>query len=189
MPGSPGTTSTGWPPFPAPASGTGGFAGPSTPEVQDALRLRLNWHDGGLEGPGQLRAVFAACLAVAAGLARHVLVYRTVTESTAQGEGGRQGIGAAAGSGRGIPRFSGVMQWTLPYGAVSAANWLAMIAQRRMYEFGLTREQLAWIALNGRRNAALNPKAIYRDPMSLDDYLAARMISTPFCLYDCDAPV
>ncbi len=81
------------------------------------------------------------------------------------------------------------MQWTLPYGAVSAANWLAWIAQRRMFEFGLTREQLAWIALNGRRNAARNPKAIYREPMSLDDYLAARMISTPLCLYDCDAPV
>ncbi|HEY5023791.1 MAG TPA: thiolase family protein [Acidimicrobiales bacterium] len=173
--------------FPGAGIGTGGFAGPSTPEVQDALRLKLNWHDGGLEGPGQLRAVFAACLAVAAGLARHVLVYRTVTESSAQGEGGRQGIGAMGG-GRGIPRFSGVMQWTLPYGAVSAANWLAMIAQRRMFEYGLTREQLAWIALNGRRNAARNPKAIYRDPMSLDDYLAARMISTPLCLYDCDAP-
>ncbi len=93
MPGSPVTTSTVWPRSPVPGVGTGGFAGPATPEVQDALRLKLNWHDGGLEGPGQLRAVFAACLAVAAGLARHVLVYRTVTESTAQGEGGRQGIG------------------------------------------------------------------------------------------------
>jgi acetyl-CoA acetyltransferase len=134
--------------------------------------------------------VFAACLAVAAGLARHVLVYRTVTESTAQGEGGRQGIGGGSGAsgGRGIPRFSGSLQWTLPYGAVSAANWLAMIAQRRMFEFGLTREQLAWIALNGRRNAAHNPKAIYREPMTLDDYLGVRMISTPLCLYDCDAP-
>ncbi len=176
--------------FPGAGVGTGGFAGPSTPEVQDALRLRLNWHDGGLEGPGQLRAVFAACLAVAAGLARHVLVYRTVTESSAQGEGGRQGIGAVGGGGggRGVPRFAGVMQWTLPYGAVSAANWLAWIAQRRMYEYGLTREQLAWIALNARSNAMLNPKALYRQPMSLDDYLGARMISTPLCLYDCDAP-
>ena len=99
-PGSAATTSTGWPPSPAPGVGTGGFAGPPTPEVQDALRLKLNWHDGGLEGPGQLRAVFAACLAVAAGLARHVLVYRTVTESIAQGQGGRQGIGGGGG-GRG----------------------------------------------------------------------------------------
>jgi acetyl-CoA acetyltransferase len=43
--------------------------------------------------------------------------------------------------------------------------------------------------LNARRNAGLNPKAIYREPMALDDYLEARMISDPFCLYDCDAPV
>jgi acetyl-CoA acetyltransferase len=173
--------------FPGAGVGTGGFAGPSSPEVQDALRLKLNWHDGGLEGPGQLRAVFAACLAVAAGLARHVLVYRTVTESTAQGEGGRQGIGGGGGGGR-VPRMTGSMQWTIPYGAVSAANWIAWIAQRRMHEYGLTREQLAWIALNGRRNAARNPKAIYREPMTLQDYLGVRMISTPLCLYDCDAP-
>ena len=87
-----------------------------------------------------------------------------------------------------MPRFGGFLQWTLPYGAVSAANWLALVAQRRMDEFGLTREQLGQIALNGRRNAALNPKAIYTAPMSMDDYLAARMITTPLCLFDCDAP-
>ena len=90
--------------------------------------------------------------------------------------------------GRGVPRFGGFLQWTLPFGAVSAANWLALVAQRRMHEFGLTREQLGQIALNGRRNAALNPKAIYTEPMSMDDYLAARMITTPLCLFDCDAP-
>ena len=172
-----------------PGGGMGGapFAGPSSPDVQDAMRLRLNWHDGGGEGPGQIRAVFAACLAVANGLARHVLVYRTVTESTAQGSGGRQGIGAALG-GHGIPRFGGSFQWLLPYGAMSAANWLAMVAQRRVHEYGLTRRQLAQIALNGRRNAELNPMAVYRDPLTLDDYLGARMITTPLCLYDCDAP-
>jgi acetyl-CoA acetyltransferase len=172
--------------YPGMGAGTGGFAGPSSPEVQDALRLRLNWHDGGGEGPAQIRAVIAACLAVGAGLARHVLVYRTVSESTAQGEGGRKGIGGAGGSG--TPRFSGFLQWSLPFGAVSAANWLAVVAQRRVHDFGLTREQLAQIALNGRRNAALNPIAVYRDPLSMEDYLAARMISTPLCLYDCDAP-
>jgi acetyl-CoA acetyltransferase len=137
--------------------------------------------------------VIAACLAVAAGLARHVLVYRTVTESTAQGSGGRQGIGGSGGGsggggGGGVPRFSGFLQWTLPFGAVSAVNWLALVAERRVHEFGLTREQLGQIPVNGRRNAGDNPKAVYRDPMSLDDYLAARMISTPLGLYDCDAP-
>jgi acetyl-CoA acetyltransferase len=174
--------------YPGMGIGTPGFAGPGTPEVQDALRLRLSWHDGGGEGPGQMRAVITACLAVGAGLARHVLVYRTVTESTAQGEGGRQGIGGSGGGGRSVPRFSGFLQWYLPFGAVSAVNWIALVARRRMEEFGLTREQLAQIALNARANAALNPKAVYRDPLTMDDYLAARMISTPLCLYDCDAP-
>jgi acetyl-CoA acetyltransferase len=173
--------------YPGMGAGTGGFAGPTSPEVQDALGLSLNWHDGGGEGPGQLRAVVAAALAVAAGLARHVLVYRTVTEGSAQGTSGRQGIGGSGGGG-GAPRFGGFMQWSLPFGAVSAANWLAMVAQRRMHEFDLTREQMGQIAVNNRRNAGLNPKAIYAEPMSMEDYLAARMITTPLCLFDCDAP-
>jgi acetyl-CoA acetyltransferase len=174
--------------YPGMGAGTGGFSGPTTPDVQDAMGLSLNWHDGGGEGAGQMRAVMAASLAVAAGLARHVLVYRTVTEGTAQGTGGRQGIGGGGGGGGGMPRFGSFMQWSLPFGAVSAANWIAMVGQRRIHEFGLTREQLGQIALNGRRNAGLNPKAIYRDPMSMDDYLAARIITTPLCLFDCDAP-
>jgi acetyl-CoA acetyltransferase len=173
--------------YPGMGAGGGGFAGPTSPEVQDAMGLSLNWHDGGGEGAGQMRAVISASLAVAAGLARHVLVYRTVTEGTAQGTGGRQGIGGGGGGGH-VPRFGGFMQWPLPYGAVSAANWLAMVAQRRMHEFGLTREQLGAIAINNRANAGLNPNAIYRDPMTMNDYLAARMITTPLCLFDCDAP-
>ena len=80
------------------------------------------------------------------------------------------------------------MQWTIPYGAASAANWIAMMASRHFHEFGTTREQLAWIALNGRRNAEVNPKGVYREPMTLDDYMNVRMITWPFCLYDCDVP-
>jgi acetyl-CoA acetyltransferase len=174
--------------YPGMGTGTGGFAGPTSPEVQDAMGLSLNWHDGGGEGAGQMRAVISASLAVAAGLAKHVLVYRTVTEGSVQGTGGRQGIGGGGGGGGGVPRFGGFMQWSLPFGAVSAANWLAMVATRRMHEFGLTREQLGAIPINNRANAGLNPNAIYREPMTMDDYLAARMITTPLCLYDCDAP-
>jgi acetyl-CoA acetyltransferase len=162
-----------------------GFAGPGTPEVQDALRLQVNWHTGGPEGAAQLAAVVNAVLAVGAGLARHVLVYRTVTESTAQGSGGRQGIGV----GNGRQGVSGVMQWSLPFRAYSAANWLAINAQRHFHEFGTTAEQMAMIPINARKNAALNPKAVYTDPMTLDDYFASRMITTPFRLFDCDAPV
>ena len=164
-----------------------GFSGPGTPDVQDALRLRLNWHRGGIEGAAQLSALVDAVLAVSAGLARHVLVYRTVTESSA----GREGIGLSGGGGGGggVPKMGGSLQWSIPFRAYSAANWLAMNCRRHMHEFGTTTEQLAQISINGRRNAGLNPKAVYRDPMTLDDYLAARMITTPFRLYDCDAPV
>ena len=166
-----------------------GFSGPGTPEVQDALRLRLNWHAGGPEGPAQLSAVTNAIMAVACGLARHVLVYRTVTEASAQGDKGRASVtmGAPSASGA-VPRVSGFLQWTLPFGAYSAANWIALYAARHFHEFGTTSEQLGQIAVNNRRNAAHNPKAVYRDPMTLDDYLAARMISTPLRLFDCDAP-
>lgn len=168
-----------------------GFSGPASPDVQDALRLHLNWHRGGIEGPAQLSAVVDAALAVGAGLARHVLVYRTVTESTAQGSGGRDGIGlgGSGGGGSGVPKMGGSLQWSIPFRAYSAANWLAMNCRRHMHEFGTTPEQLAQIALNGRRNAQRNPNAVYRDPMTLDDYFASRMISTPFRLFDCDAPV
>jgi len=167
-----------------------GFSGPGTPDVQDALRLRLNWHRGGIEGAAQLSALVDAVLAVSAGLARHVLVYRTVTESSAQAAG-REGIGLSGGGGGGggVPKMGGSLQWSIPFRAYSAANWLAMNCRRHMHEFGTTTEQLAQISINGRRNAGLNPKAVYRDPMTLDDYLAARMITTPFRLYDCDAPV
>ncbi len=175
--------------YPGAGAGAGaGFSGPGGPDVQDALRLRLNWHSGGLEGPAQLQAVVNAVLAVGAGLARHVLVYRTVTEATEQGSGGRQGIGLGGGGG-GVPRMGGSMQWTIPFRAYSAANWLAMNAQRHFHEFGTTPEQLAMIAINARRNAALNPEAIYRDPMTLEDYFASRIVTTPFRLFDCDAPV
>lgn len=162
-----------------------GFSGAGVTEVQDALRLDLNWYAGGMESPGQLGSVANACMAVACGLARHVLCFRTVWEATAQGGGGRSSVTMGGG---GSFRAGGFMQWTLPYGAASAANWIAMMAQRHFHEFGTTREQLAWIALNARRNAGLNPKAIYREPMDLDEYLSVRMISEPLCLYDCDAP-
>jgi acetyl-CoA acetyltransferase len=166
-----------------PGGGGSDFAGAGVTEVHDALRLRLNWYSGSIEGAAQIQAVINAVLAVGAGLARHVLVFRTVTESTGQGAGGRRGMGLGGGS------VGGSSQWTIPFRAYSAANWLALNAQRHFHEFGTTREQMAQIALNARRNAGLNPKGVFRDPLTLDDYLAARMITTPFCLFDCDVPI
>lgn len=161
-----------------------GYGGPTPQDVQDAMRLSLSWYQGAAELSGQLGAVTAGCMAVATGLARHVLVYRTVTESTAQGNAGRAAVldvndGMASGVGR----------WMTPFGAVSAANWLAPYAMRHFYQYGTTREQLAQIALVERHNAVLNPRAVLRSPLTLADYLTARMISSPLCLLDCDIPV
>jgi acetyl-CoA acetyltransferase len=71
---------------------------------------------------------------------------------------------------------------------MSAANWIGMNANQYFHRYGATRELLGWIALNARANAARNPAAIYRDPMTMDDYLSARPITSPFGLYDCDVP-
>jgi len=163
-----------------------GFSGAGVSDVQDALRLDLNWYTGGLELPAQLGSVVDACMAVACGLATHVLCFRTVWEGTAQGDKGRASV--MSGMGGGSYRATGFMQWTLPFGAPSAANWIACYAQRHFHEYGTTREQLAQVALNARRNAAHNPKAVYREPMTMEDYLGVRMISSPLCLYDCDVP-
>ncbi len=160
-----------------------GFAGPGTADVQDALGLQLGWHGSGGEGPAQLAPVMLAALAVAAGLCRHALVYRTVTEATAAASTGRLGIGAGARS------VSGFAQWVIPFGAMSAANWLALHAVRHMHEYGTRREHLGEIALTARAHAALNPAAVYREPLTMDDYLGARMVTWPFGLYDCDVPV
>jgi acetyl-CoA acetyltransferase len=163
-----------------------GFSGGGITEVQDALRLELNWFAGGMELPGQLGSVVNAIAAIAAGLCDHVLCFRTVWEASAQGDKGRASV--TTGGGGGGFKATGFMQWTLPYGAPSAANWIGMMANRHFHEFGTTREQLGQIPVVERANAALNPNAIYRDPMTLDDYLNVRMVSTPLCLYDCDVP-
>jgi acetyl-CoA acetyltransferase len=160
-----------------PGSG-GSFGGASGSDLHDALRLELNWRDGGAETAGQLGAVHKAILAVGAGLARHVICFRTVVE----GSGGQA---RPAGMGGGLPTW---MKYIIPYGAGSAANWIACNAQRHMHDYGTKREHLGAIAINARTNAAMNPKGIYTDPMTMDDYLSARWISEPFCLYDCDAP-
>ena len=164
-----------------------GFSGGGITEVHDALRLKLNWFTGGIELPGQLGSVADAVAAVATGLATHVLCFRTVWEASAQGDRGRAAVTMGGGGGGGY-RAQDFMQWTLPFGAPSAANWIGMMAQRHFHEFGTTREQLGQIAVNARRNAAKNPNAIYTEPMTLDDYLDVRMVSTPLCLYDCDVP-
>lgn len=168
-----------------------GFTGAGVHDVIDALRLHVNWYTGGYELPSQLGSVIDACLALKAGVVKHVLCFRSVWESTAQGAGARAELLPGhrdLAEGR-APRIEGQEQWSIPFGAASTTNVIALMAQRHFHEFGTTREQLGALAVNGRRNAALNPKAVLRTPMTLDDYMSVRMISTPLCLYDCDIPV
>jgi acetyl-CoA acetyltransferase len=169
--------------FPGLMSNPPGMSPCGVADIQDALRLQLNWFSGGGETPGQLGAMFNAIAAVSAGFANHVLVFRTVTESTAQTAQRRASV-----VGSGAERVGGLMQWMVPFHAVSASNWVGVYAQRYMHDFGLTREQLGQIPLNQRRHAGLYDEAIFRDPLTLDDYLSARMVSYPLGLYDCDIP-
>ena len=162
----------------------GSFGGAMGAELHEALRLSLNWRSAGVETAGPLGAVHNAILAVATGLARHVLVFRTVVE----GSGGPLRPGSGGGGGGGMAGSAGPFQFMIPYGAASAACWVACYARRHMHDYGTTRTQLGAIAVNGRANAVANPKAIYTDPMTIDDYLAVRMVSDPLCLYDCDVP-
>ncbi len=161
----------------------GGLAGPfgegGVTALEAALGIRPTWYNGGIETFGPGGSLIAAMLAVASGLARHVLCFRTLWEATHAELMRRGKISPPAGRSGG---------WLAPFGATSAAHTLAMNAQRYFHRYGATRETLGWIALNQRANAALNPTAIYRDPLTMADYLSARTVTTPFGLYDCDVP-
>jgi acetyl-CoA acetyltransferase len=161
------------------------------PEVAAALGIEPPYTGGGFDTGGLLSPLMGACFSVAAGRARHVLVYRTV-----QMMGGT--IGPRDEGPRDAPPTEdesrlaetlGDMAPLLTYHAYSAANWLAMHCRRHMHLYGTTKEQLGWLAINSRRNAGLNPYAVYREPITMDDYLGARPISSPFGLLDCDVPV
>ncbi len=123
--------------YPGALNPSPGFKGAGILEVHEALRLELNWFTGGIEVAGQLGSVVNACMAVATGLARHVLCFRSVWEATAQGDGGRGGFGL--GNGGSPSRVPAEMQWTIPFRSYSAANWIAMYAQRHFHEYGTTR--------------------------------------------------
>jgi acetyl-CoA acetyltransferase len=70
-------------------------------------------------------------------------------------------------------------------GSVGYTAW----ASRYIHEFGVPREHLGYVAINDRTNAMSNPAAAMRDPLTMEDYLSARMIRTPLCLYDMDVAV
>jgi acetyl-CoA acetyltransferase len=86
-------------------------------------------------------------------------------------------------------RQAGPFAWYAPYHTYAAALQQALFFNLYVHKSGITPEQVGRIAVNQRRNAALNPKAIYKTPITIDDYLAAPVIATPLRLYDCDVPI
>jgi acetyl-CoA acetyltransferase len=82
-------------------------------------------------------------------------------------------------------RVGGTGQWSRPWGLLRPVDEIAMLARRYFHEFGGTREQLANVALAFRAHANRNPAAVmYARPLTLSQYLEARWISEPLCLYD-----
>ncbi|MCK9541434.1 MAG: thiolase family protein [Novosphingobium sp.] len=167
-----------WPMTPA---GTAyGFGAASIPDVCQSLGIRPAWWSEASVA-AQISPIMEAVAAIAAGYATHVLCFRAVGQRWIPADGG------AAGEGNHPAPVAGY-EFMIPYRAPSAANWIACHASTHMTHYGITREQMGWIPVVQRRNAGLNPQAIYRHPFTIEEYLQARMISTPFSLLDCDIP-
>ncbi|CAM3010891.1 acetyl-CoA acetyltransferase [Mycobacterium intermedium] len=170
-----------------------------TPAADVNAELKIEAADcgAGFGTGGLLSPVMSACRAVAERRVRHVVVYRTIQmlggTILQQESKSPPPLARMFETPKGEPKPAvGAMDDItdlVAAHAYSAANWLALNCRRHMELYGTTKEQLGWIALNGRRNAALNPRAVYREPMTMADYLSARPVSTPFGLLDCDVPI
>lgn len=98
------------------------------------------------------------------------------------GESGRSGIGRGGGGGGASSMAS---QFEMPYGPMGPTTLFGLGVLRYMKEYGLTHEQLAMVAVVQREWAGHNPRARYREPITVDDVLASRMICYPFHMFEC----
>ncbi len=120
-----------------------------------------------------------AAMAIATGVAEVVVCYRALN--------GRSGQRYSAGVGEG-PTTSDLIHWSwyMPYGLLTPASWVAMFTQRYMYEFGVTSEDLAHVAVSTRKHAVNNPRAFfYGKPLTIEEHQRSRWIVEPLRLYDC----
>ena len=139
------------------------------------LNLQPDWLDStAIGGSSFVAQVLNAAAAIRDGLCTTVLI---TYGSTAASDRFAVGTGGATG-GDPPDAFEGV------YGPTIVGAY-GMVAQRHMHEYGTTSEQLAEIAVTTRRHAGLNPNAKYRDPITVEDVLASRIISSPLHLLDC----
>ncbi|KUN80094.1 thiolase C-terminal domain-containing protein [Streptomyces griseoruber] len=146
-------------------------------EVADHLGLRPTWVDSTSVGGSTWEVMAAhAADAIAAGHANAVLL---VYGSTARAD-----IRAGRRSGTFAFGARGPLQFEVPYGHTLIAKY-AMAARRHMTEYGTTIEQLAEVAVQARANAALNPEAMFRTPVTVDEVLSGPMIADPFTKLHC----
>lgn len=170
--------------YPGKADNSPGMSPLGTGEVRGALGLQTRWHSAVPDGPAQMAPIMVAAMAVMTGQARHVLCFRALTESSSQSAGRRASI-----PGSGKAQIGGWLSWLVPVGAMSASNWAGWMATRYFHEFGMTREHLGMVATGQRAFALNNPAAVMQKPLSMEEYLSARMISEPLGLFDCDVPI
>lgn len=161
-----------------------GWDSPDAHYIQRALGVPdlAAYADIGPMGPSGLGGAVAAIAAVASGACETALVYRAITQSAGN-------TGSFAGTGRPSGAMGDMIQFTLPYGYFPIIPAIAMMMRRRIDELGATIEDFGRIAINARRWAAMNERAVLRDPISMDDYLTSRVLAEPLHLLDCDYPV
>ena len=133
----------------------------------------------GFQGFGQLPgAVSLAVNAVASGAARYVLVHRALFNP--RGSYHTNPMQTARGS----------QQWTVPQGFFGPLAMIALAYNEYVQRYGATREAMAAVVAEARKNGARVPWSYWRGkPLSTDDYLDAPMIDDPICRLDCDIPV
>jgi len=144
-------------------------------DLAEYLNLKPNYLDGtNIGGSSFVAHVIHASAAINAGLCDVALVLygsTAASSSMAIGTGGRGGAGPAE-------------SFISPYGMTTVGSY-AMYAQLHMNRYGTTSEQLAEIAVAARHHASMNPNAKMRQPITVDDVMSSRVISTPLHLLDC----
>jgi acetyl-CoA acetyltransferase len=130
-------------------------------------------------GGAACATVQQAALAVATGIAEVVVCYRAFNERSQH----RFGTGLTS---RQASSEGAAMGWTMPYGLLTPASWVALHAQRYLHTYGLSPDVFAPVAVADRFHAATNPAAyFYRRPITLEDHAASRWIVEPLRLLDC----
>ncbi|MHB8464077.1 MAG: acetyl-CoA acetyltransferase [Acidimicrobiales bacterium] len=160
-------------------AGMGGIVDGAT-TMAEYLGIVPSYLDGSMTGGSSFEVhVQHAAAAIREGLCDTVLI--TYGSDFLSSMGRTLGTGGMRAGHGGVP---GPMGYEAPYGGSLVGNY-AMAARRHMHDFGTTSEQLAHIAVGVREFAGLNPDAMYRDPISVDDVINSRLIADPLHKFDC----